>query len=209
MNSPGATLNISGNVNVAGDLNFTTTGFFNDTVAIENGAPVFHGRVTINTGEGDDFILMEKQDTSLPPTRFRKAVSISTGGGNDIVNIGPATFANSLNIQLGSSNPFSGFQVDNVRLGNVDVAGNLNVTSTGDATVLISPNSSGQAMFHGNASFILGGGRVFITSSNSNVVFDRKQVFTGQPNRIQVFYIGDIIANLTKRVLTNADLFTF
>lgn len=207
LHAPGGMLTVNGNTRVDGETEFVTTGFSNDRFSIESGAPVFNGQVNISTGDGDDFILWEKFDAAASATQFNKAVSISTGEGNDIVNIGPAVFAKSLDVDLGSSNPFGPFGVDNMRLGAVDVSGKLGVRSTGEATIVIDPPATGQTRFRKDASFTLGAGRVYVDSSDSNVIFDKSQDFTGNPNRIQVFFIGNVIANPAKRTLTNADLF--
>ncbi|WP_397569088.1 hypothetical protein [Schlesneria sp. T3-172] len=208
LNAPGGWMTISGNTSIHGKTDFVTTGFYNDRFVAESGAPVFEGKVTISTGFGDDYILLEKFDPSFPATEFHGKVSISTGEGNDIVNIGPAIFEGALTIDLGDSSPFGPFGADNMRLGAVDVQGKLDVTATGQAIVVISPPATGQAHFRKDASFTLGAGGVYINSSASNVTFDKAQVFVGQPNRIQVNYIGNVIANPAKRKLTNADLFT-
>lgn len=207
VSAPGASLNVSGNTTIHGKTDFVTTGFINDRFEVSSGAAVFEGAVTISMGDGDDVVLLEKFDPSLPATEFHGKVDISTGAGNDIVNIGPANFAKSLSIDLGSSVPFGPFGVDNLRLGIVDVAGTLDVSSTGEATVVINPAAGGQAHFHKDATFTLGAGRIFVSSTDSNVNFDKWQTFIGQPDRIQVFYIGNVVANPAKRKLINADFF--
>lgn len=198
---------IGGNTDIHGKTSFVTTGFGSDQFRVESGAPVFEGAVNISTGEGDDYILMEKFDSS-PATEFHSKVTISTGNGNDIVNIGPASFDGTLSIDLGNNGPSGPFGVDNMRLGAVDVNGKLDVTTTGQAILVISPPAGSQAHFRKDASFTLGGGQVYVDSSNSNVIFDKAQTFVGQPNRIQVRYIGNVIANLSKLKLINADFFT-
>lgn len=209
LNAPGAAMTVSGNTRIHGKTEFVSTGFFNDRFSVESGAPVFDGAVTISTGAGDDYILMEKFDPSAPATEFHNKVSISTGDGNDIVNIGPAIIDGSLSIDLGSSNPFGPFGADNVRLGAINLFGKLDVVSSGSAVVIISPPAPAVAHFHKDASFTLGAGFVAISSTDSNVIFDKSQVFVGQPDRIQVYYVGNVIANPAKRKLINADLTIF
>ncbi len=208
LRAPGGTMAVNGNTSVHGKTDFITTGFSSDRVNVDSGAPVFEGKVTINTGEGDDFILMEKFDPLAPAAEFHAKVDISTGGGNDIVNIGPAIIEGALTVDLGTSSPSGPFGVDNMRLGAVDIGGKLDVVTLGEAVVIVDPPATGEARFRKDASFTLGAGRVFIESSDSNVIFDKKQIFVGDPNRIQVHYIGNVTADLTKRKLINADLFT-
>jgi len=209
INAPGASAVINGNTTIHGKTDFVTSGFANDSFRVESGAPAFEGAVNISTGEGDDFILLEKFDTSFPATEFHGKVTISTGNGNDIANIGPAMIDGALTIDLGNNGPSGPFGVDNMRLNAVDVGGKLNVVSTGEAVVVISPPAGSQAHFRKDGSFTLGAGRIYVDSSDSSVIFDKEQVFVGQPNRIQVHYIGNVIANPKKRTLTNVDFFTF
>ena len=181
-------LAVGGNFPVSGDL-------------------VFSGRVSIQTGEGADFVSCASADINSDRVRFLCPVSISTGGQKDQLNLYKAVFYSSLDVDMGSNNQVGTDDV--VLINDVQVVGLTRIHSAGRATVNVGSTSAATTRFARNAVFTLGSGSVTIGNGSQTipqVIFDGAQIFAGIRSQITVKYSGLIQANLARRRLIRAVL---
>ncbi len=167
----------------------------------------FNGPVTINSGEGGGNVSVASA-VGYDKIQFAGGVSIIGSSQANSVEFWRADFLSNLTIQTGGA---TGPVGDSVKLSNTDVFGTSRIVALGTAQVDIDSAATFQGAeptrFRKAATFSLGAGAVVIgRDMNSHVIFDRTQTFTGSVSQISVSYIGNITADLSKRILNNAIL---
>lgn len=159
------TFQMIGSVDVSGPT-FISGGNGDDHIVVGNfpdqGNIEFRGIVSIVTGEGIDVVEIGNSFESSDRVLFKERVAVSTGNQQDNVDVRKSTFEKSLTVDVGSNNP--GTTNDGVSVRDIQVKGPAFFKSSGGANIDIEavPDSTTPSTFRNSVGFTLQSGSVTI-----------------------------------------------